>query len=56
MCYIMAFSRRFADSDQVVEAIFNDNFGSQMKRIVKAMMKMTSMVTSDFQLLVVPKL
>ena len=23
----MAFSRRFADSDRVVEAIFNDNFG-----------------------------
>ena len=27
VCYIMAFSRRFANSDRVVEAIFNDDFG-----------------------------
>lgn len=50
------FLRRFVDSDRAIEAIFNDEFGSRMKKTVKAMMEMTSMVIWDNQLLVKPKL
>ena len=31
--YIMAFSRRFGDSDRVIEAIFNDEFGLSDKKV-----------------------
>ena len=52
----MAFSRWFADSDRVVEAIFKDDFGLSDEEESESNDEMTSMITSDIQLLVVPKL
>ena len=54
--YIMAFSRQFADCDQSLRLSLTMNLGSQMRKTVKVMMEMMSVVTWDIQLLVKLKL